>query len=1043
MTESSDLLSVDALQARTPADDTGPTTAAKSRRTKRQTPRATAPPATGPAESEPAESGPAASEPATEHARTEITDAKARGTKATEVKAVNIGAVDIEPADVEPVVVGDAPATRLPLPRTSPPPSLTGPPPSLRGALPPRNPHFTGRAGLLVDLHERLRAGETSDLPVALLGMGGVGTSQLAIEYVYRHLTDFDVVWWIPAGDETRIRQSLVELAERLGLGTGGGTGAGAGTSPEAEAAGTARTTKPVRRTRVAKAAETGTTETDRAVGGLVPAVLEALRVGRPHRRWLLVFDGADDPLTVRGFLPAGGDGRVLVTSRNAGWAEAAHSLEVDVFRREESLDLLHRRTGRTGASRTTPGIVQTADPEAAPEAGGLPEVGRVAEALGDLPLAVAQAAAWLAETGMPAGEYLRLLADRPLETLGTSSPLDYRLPVRAAWDDALDRLAASDPAALRLLRLCACLASAPIPRRLLGAGRNVSITPELDAVLRDPLRLGEAIRAITRQALARVDHRVGLPEVPGSAGALRVHRLVQLVVLDRMSGDERAELRAGARRLLAASDPGEPAAPWAWSAYAELYPHVIAAGAVEGREPLLRGMLVNTVRSLLGRGDHQEGLKLARQAHESWRVALGEEHPDTVAVGGWLGRLLLAVGDHAVSAPVNARVLKIGERVHGPDHPVTLRALAAVAADRRAAGEFTRAVELGRTAWARAVRAQGPDDPLALGAAHDLAVSLRLAGEVRQARDIDDDTWHRRRRGHRSRARAAAGAGTRARSGADDLAVLDSDSSRNLNLRALGDYLGARDRQEALAARLRALLADESHPDLLRALRHLAVVQRRAGEPETALRTSRISWQRLLARYGPDHPETLASALCHSTDLRHTGDLDGALRLCADVRAGLHGGAGAGHPHTRAAEANLAVIHRLRGDTEIAHELNTRVLAALTSELGPDHPLRVRCAVNLASDEHALGRAGTARALDEETLARARQRLGAEHPATLAVHANLATDLRALGETGPAEALHAEVVHALDRVLGDAHPATRSAVSWVRLDCDIDPLPL
>ncbi|MCK9901757.1 FxSxx-COOH system tetratricopeptide repeat protein [Frankia sp. Cpl3] len=1043
MTESSDLLSAAAPQARTPTDDTGPTAAAKSRRTKRQTPRSTAPPASEPTGAEPAEAKPFASEPAAERAETEITDAKPTGTEATDVKAVDIEAVDIETADIEPVVVGEAPATRLPLPRTSPPPSPTGPPPSLRGALPPRNPHFTGRAGLLVDLHERLRAGETSDLPVALLGMGGVGTSQLAIEYVYRHLTDFDVVWWIPAGDETQVRQSLVELAERLGLGTGGGTGASAGTSPEAEAAGTARTAKQVRRAKTARVAGTGATEADRAVGGLVPAVLEALRAGRPHRRWLLVFDGADDPLAMRGFLPAGGTGRVLVTSRNAEWAGAAHALEVDVFRREESIDLLHRRTGPIGASRTAPHTVQTADPEAVPEAGRMPEAGRVAEALGDLPLAVAQAAAWLAETGMPAGEYLRLLSDRPLETLGTSSPLDYRLPVRAAWDDSLDRLAVSDPAALRLLRLCACLASAPIPRRLLGAGRNVSITPELDAVLRDPLRLGEAIRAITRHALARVDHRVGLPEVPGSSGALRVHRLVQLVVLDRMSGDEREELRAGARRLLAASDPGEPAAPWAWSAYAELYPHVIAASAVEGREPLLRGMLVNTVHSLFGRGDHQEGLELARQAHESWRVILGEEHPDTVAVGGWLGRLLLAVGDHAVSAPVNARVLEIGERVHGPDHPVTLRALAAVAADRRAAGEFARAVELGHTAWARAVRAQGPDDPLTLGAAHDLAVSLRLAGEVRQARDIDDDTWHRhrRRRGHRSRSRA--GAGTRARSGADDLAVLESDSSQNLNLRELGDYPGARGRQEELVGRLRVLLADESHPELLRALRHLAVVQRRAGELDTALRTSRISWERLLARYGPAHPETLASAQCHSTDLRHTGDLDGALRLCADVRAGLHSGAGAGHPHTLAAEANLAVIHRLRGDTETAHELNTRVLAVLTSELGPDHPLRVRCAANLASDEHTLGRPETARALDEETLARARQCLGAEHPATLAVHANLATDLRALGETGRAEALHAEVVHALDRVLGDEHPATRSAVSWVRLDCDIDPLPL
>src|SRR6266496_898755 len=145
--------------------------------------------------------------------------------------------------------------------------------PPVWGAIPLRNPNFTGRGELLGRLSERLGVGTTVVLPAALHGMGGIGKTQMAVEYIYRHLQDYDVVWWIQATQATQIRTSLTELAQHLRL-------------PGSDDAITA-----------------------------VPAVLEALRVGKPYRRWLLVFDSAEAPDLVRPFFPVGGTGEILVTS--------------------------------------------------------------------------------------------------------------------------------------------------------------------------------------------------------------------------------------------------------------------------------------------------------------------------------------------------------------------------------------------------------------------------------------------------------------------------------------------------------------------------------------------------------------------------------------------------------------------------------------------------------------------------------------------------------------------------------------------------------
>src|SRR3954468_21640973 len=160
--------------------------------------------------------------------------------------------------------------------------------PAFAGALPavwkvpPRNPRFTGRDGMLTELRRRLHAGEATLVVQALYGLGGVGKTQLALEYAHRYAADYDLVWWIDAEQPVLLPEQLAALAAQLGLLSGP------------------------------------------TVAATVERLLAELR-GRD--RWLLVVDNAERPQDVAAYLP-GGAGHVLITSRYPGWGALDGRLE-------------------------------------------------------------------------------------------------------------------------------------------------------------------------------------------------------------------------------------------------------------------------------------------------------------------------------------------------------------------------------------------------------------------------------------------------------------------------------------------------------------------------------------------------------------------------------------------------------------------------------------------------------------------------------------------------------------------------------------------
>ena len=240
--------------------------------------------------------------------------------------------------------------------------------------IPRRNNRFTGRDDALEELYGKLAgSGRNSGPPLetrlALYGISGVGKSQIAAEYAHRFGNDYDVVWWISATNRGAAREQLAELASRLGLPVG------------------------------------------QEIGDRIRAVHEALRTGRPYRRWLLIFDSADDMEQIEDLVPDG-RGHVLITTLTRDWSGSGSAQEIEVLalhpRRERRLRAaagpaadvegrgrpLRRRAGPAAAAGPDRGLagrqpdaaagVHRADPPGRAEPGRDPHLHRLPDGLPD-----------------------------------------------------------------------------------------------------------------------------------------------------------------------------------------------------------------------------------------------------------------------------------------------------------------------------------------------------------------------------------------------------------------------------------------------------------------------------------------------------------------------------------------------------------------------------------------------------------------------------------------------------------------------------------
>ncbi|MEU7618291.1 FxSxx-COOH system tetratricopeptide repeat protein [Micromonospora rifamycinica] len=712
----------------------------------------------------------------------------------------------------------------------------------------PRDPNFAGRGSELAELRTRLSSGGAAGVQ-AVHGLGGVGKTQLALEYAHRHRADYDVVWWISAEQSGAIGEQFSTLGTALGV-----------------------------------------------LDAQVDSVIAQSKVKeylRRRDRWLLIFDNAEEPEALRPWLPDGA-GHVLVTSRTTSWGQLARTLQLDVLPRAEAVELLTLRLARISAT----------------------EAGQLAEDLGDLPLALAQAASYLAEFGMSVADYRQVLREETRAVLDEGQPAGYPHSLAAAATLSTTALSARDPAALAVLHLCAFLAPEPVPTDLVvtiarHADLQLGVLAPLAQIIDKPLQRQRAISAVGASGLARVE-----------LGTITVHRLVQAVVRDQIDPAVAAELRVRIEAALSTVDPGNPRDTASWPQWSMILPHLLAADPARTDNPDLRLRARDAIVYLLCRGDSRPAQQLADNLYQEWKKRHGPDHVDTLRAATELVWAYRDLGQFDRLRPLIDDTLTRQINILGHDHPDTLRTASDLAVVHGELGNYQRAHEIDEDVYRRRVRLLGEDHPDTLRTASNLAVGHSRLGNYQRAREIDEDVYRRQVR----------------LLGEDHPDTLQTASNLAVGHSRLGNYQRAREIDEDVYRR-RVRLLGEDHPDTLASATNSVTTLADAGELRRALEVAEDVYQRAVRVLGADHPNTLSAANNLSNVLVEAREFRRAFELAEDVYRRRLRVLGEGHPDTLRGMVNLAHAMVLRGQLMSARRLAESAHQKLRANLGGQHP--------------------------------------------------------------------------------------------------------
>ena len=826
--------------------------------------------------------------------------------------------------------------------------------------VPNRMASFTGREEALEKLRRQLGSGTsfTAVLPQAVYGLGGVGKSALALEYAYRNQHDYDVVWWINSEQPNIANEDLAQLGRALGIPT-------------------------------------------ESTAAPADATREALRVGRPYARWLLIFDNADDPEVVRPLLPNTKTGHVLVTSRNPAWSTGAEALEVDPFQRQESVAHLTRRVENLSEA----------------------EADQVAEAVGDLPLAVELAAAWLAESGMNVSDYV--------EQLRTPQSPILDVPVVTTWQIAIEKIRETQPAAVRLLQLFSFFGPEPIALDLVYSNAMIQALLPLDPRLRNnKMMIGRYVQELGRYSLLKVFR--------GELSGIQVHRLIQQVVREDITEEaERLKLRGQVHEVLAAARPaqGDVDNPKGWPEYANIWPHLAPSRAITGNGEV-RQLYVDRARFLRTRGEHQAALEVAQESIDRWTAepSIGPDDARTLSMGFELACAQRALGHIVESLALDTDILKrqLAHKEIGPEDIASLMTAGGLGADYRANGRFQEALELDQRTHKSFMDLFGDDHPRTLVAANNLAVSLRFVGRPFQAWEHDERTYAERLKVL----------------GPTHPFTFSSAINYARDLRDCGDRTNYLELLVRTYADCRAALGAEN-PLTHQAGQAMAIGMRKANrleEAEKILDELRASLSQAgKAEVGPGLELGVACVRAAR------GDVEDALEKSLALRTGYaERNVSDSHPDVLVCMNNITIYQRKLGETGRAEATGTTTLDGLTASLGDSHLLTLGCATNVANVLADAERYEEAELLYRQTLTRLHTVLdvpentfGRDHPDLLACQANRAVTLYEMGRHDEAQQERAKTLAALIDARGQAHPNAVALTGWRRIDRELDALRL
>ncbi|KAH7385972.1 hypothetical protein BKA66DRAFT_490292 [Pyrenochaeta sp. MPI-SDFR-AT-0127] len=791
-----------------------------------------------------------------------------------------------------------------------------------------RDNAFVGRHDILTQIVEKNeRTASSSHSRVALVGLGGVGKSQIAIEYAYRLRETAPHTWvfWVHASNAARFEQAYRDIAARLEL--------------------------------------PGRNDAQTDILRLVRDWLSDERNGR----WLIIVDNADDDRVfsspsaepareaapLASFLPQAANGWILVTSRDLIAAvnlvgPRCDVIQVNPMDEQDALALLKSKMW----------VDKSAEGDAR----------MLIEALEGIPLAVTHAAAYIAvnEPRMNISTYLALFREseeNQASLLNSEEARDIRRDasvtsaVITSWQISFEQIQTTKPTAAELLSLMTMFDRQGIPEFVLYNGKT-------------RLQFDEAVGPLFRFSLikAQVDKQ---PDLQAGDQLLEMHSLVQLAT--KMWLQVRGQLEAWqkvALEIMAASFPnGEPET---WATCRILVPHsrkMFSYVSQEWEAKLCWATTItNTAWYLFWMGDFVTAKSMCRSAVAVREKVLGEEHPETLTSVSYLGSVLERQGKYEEAEAMYQRALQGLEKILGAEHSDTLISVSNLGSVLERQGKYEEAEAMHQRALQGGEKVLGAEHPYTLISVSKLGLVLERQGKYEEA-----EAMHQR-----------ALQGLEKILGAEHSDTLTSVNNLGLVLERQGKYEEAEAMHQRALQGLEKILGAE-HPHTLTSVNNLGSVLERQGKYKEVEVMYQRTLQGLEKILGAEHPHTLTSVNNLGSVLERQGKNKEAEAMHQRALQGREKALGAEHPETLTSVNNLGSVLERQGKYKEAEAMHQRALQGYKKALGEQHRYTVTSISHLAFVFHQQQRYPAALQLYQQAYDGFVKVLGAEHPTTRA----------------------------------------------------------
>ncbi|CAG1973095.1 unnamed protein product [Fusarium graminearum] len=850
-----------------------------------------------------------------------------------------------------------------------------------------RDPMFVNRGDVLEQIDRRCSEPASR---VAIVGLGGVGKSQLAIEFAYRFADCSPEKWifWVHASTPARIVEGFKSIADNIKL--------------------------------------MGRNQPTVDILKLVFDWLSNVRNGK----WLLILDSADDPdvlldSTIGGrggerklveYLPQSVNGCVLLTTRNrdlafrlTGTFQTIH--EIGPMTQEEGLKLLENRLGRLSDGDTAVELVRSLDL---------------------VPLAISQAAAYIQMRAprTSLAQYLdqfRQSESKKVKLL-THDAGDLRRDLRkdggasntilTTWQVSFDHIRSKRQSAADLLSLMSFFDRQGIPESLVALPKDSRNTAQSnrhnDISDSDTQDSGDKTESGLEDDIAILRNYCLIMQGEDT-NTFEMHGLVQLSTRRwlKAQGLQEKFLEQYIVIMARAFPNGDYEN---WKVCRALFAHVEAAAEYWPKDEHLRktwaDLLHNGGWYALLQGRYATAELMSSQAMRNREEIMGKDHEGTLASTSNLGSTYWNQGRWEEAEKLQVEVMETRKLRLGEDHPDTLQSISNLASTYWSQGRWEEAEKLQVEVMETRKLRLGEDHPDTLQSINNLALIYRSQGRWEEAEKLQIEVTET----------------SKVKLGEDHPDTLQNMSNLALIHWSQGRWEEAEKLQIEVMETSKVKLGAD-HPDTLTSIGNLALTHFSQGHWGEAERLQLQVTEAYMAQHGADHPDTLKTMSNLVMTYWRQGRLEEAKNLQIQVMETQKVELGTSHPDTLTSIDNLASIYSNQGKWKRAERLQVGVIKTRKAKLGSSHPDILTSMHNLAVTYGRQGRWDEAERLQTDVMETGKAKLGGSHMATITSMQNLAIIYWGQGRWEEAKKLQVETIGAYRAIYGAGHPDTLSSI--------------